>query len=88
MATVFICLVNSAYYEDSLSHVDSVYDSKGKAQDWKEWYEGEMRKNGGFIVSPPKNGEDSELDRYIEDKKTVEIATKFISAEIREFKVL
>lgn len=86
--TVFVCIVNSAFYDDTLSHVECVHDRFDKAYQWKLKYEADVRRNSGIVVKPPSNGEDKELDRFLSDKHKSEFALKFISTEIKEFNVL
>jgi hypothetical protein len=76
------------YFDDTISHVQCVFGDQGDAKNWKKNYEAKMKAQANLIVYAPTSGEDEELDRYSNEKRTKEFATKFISAEIREFKIL
>jgi hypothetical protein len=87
MATAFVAIVKSKYWGDYLLHIRHVFDTYEKASQWKQDYENEVRKSYGLIVHPPKSGEEEVLDAYLEKKKKVEIASKFICCEIHEFEI-
>ncbi len=88
MRVVFVCIVNSTYFSDYLSHVDCVFDSFDKAEAWKKDYEGRVKKNYGMVLPRIKNGSDAELDRYLDVQTELEKAKKFLGCEIKEYKVL
>ena len=87
MKVVWLCLVNSTYFSDSLTHIECVFDSYNKALNWKNTYEAEVEKNFGLTLPRIKNGTDAELDKYLQVQTELEKSKKFLSCEIKEFSV-
>lgn len=85
---VYVCIINSEYYDDKLSHIDRIYENRDQAEAFKTNYEQEMRDNSKKKVVPVLSGDDEDLDRYNVEKAEVDKARKFISVEIQPFVVL
>ncbi len=82
--TVFICSVNSLYYDDKLCHVEKVFATEELALEWKVAYETGVMENFGLTLPKITEGTDKELDEFNKISKS----KKFISCEIKPFPVL
>lgn len=87
MTTVWIVVINSTYFEDSLSHTAAVFSSYSKAIMYKQEYEKQVRENYGMVLPRIKTGTDTELDKYLEVQHEIEKAKKFLSCDIQEWMV-
>ena len=85
MATIFIGLIFSDYWDDVLCHVDEdCYLSWSSAEQRKREYEELVEKNYGMVLPKLKYGTDDELDKYNDLAKEMEKAKKFLEYRIIE----
>ena len=88
MATVFVGLIYSTYFEDALCHIDLCFSKWSDAATRKQEYEEEVKKNFGMVLPRIKTGADEELDRYNYVAHELDKAKKFLQYEIQEHIVI
>ena len=87
MTAVWVCFVKSSYFSEYLKELYHVYDSFEKASQWEKDYKEKIKANYGLVVTAPKSGDNASLDKFLEKKKKVEMANKFLGTEIIEMLV-
>lgn len=85
--TVYVCIVNSTYFEDTLSHIEAVKLDKADAFKWRTDYENRVIENKGLVPPDFNINNESEVDHFLDVTGELLKAKKFLSCDIKEFKV-